>query len=85
MLFFWVFIPFSAYYVTRYVARFLRIFSFFQSFIVRQPVPAFTANALVKGGEFKKISTEDMKGKYSVLFFYPLDLYVIIMMCALLL
>ena len=54
----------------------------FNHSIVRQPVPAFTANALVKGGEFKKISSEDMKGKYSVLFFYPLDLYVIIMMHA---
>ncbi|KAJ3063749.1 Peroxiredoxin-2 [Quaeritorhiza haematococci] len=39
---------------------------------VRQPAPAFETEALVNG-EFKKVSLNDYKGKYLVLFFYPLD------------
>ena len=34
--------------------------------------PKFTGTAVVKG-EFKQISLDDYKGKYVVLFFYPLD------------
>jgi len=36
------------------------------------PAPAFSAQALVNG-EFKQVSLSDYKGKYVVLFFYPLD------------
>ncbi|KAF1314619.1 Peroxiredoxin-2, partial [Globisporangium splendens] len=39
---------------------------------IRRPAPAFTADAVVNG-EFKKVSLSDYKGKYVVLFFYPLD------------
>jgi alkyl hydroperoxide reductase subunit AhpC len=39
---------------------------------VQKPAPAFSATALVNG-EFKKVSLSDYKGKYVVLFFYPLD------------
>jgi alkyl hydroperoxide reductase subunit AhpC len=39
---------------------------------IRQPAPAFTAEAVVDG-EFKTISLSDYLGKYVVLFFYPLD------------
>jgi alkyl hydroperoxide reductase subunit AhpC len=43
---------------------------------VGQPAPGFTLEALVsaeQGKEFKKISLSDYKGKWVVLFFYPLD------------
>lgn len=40
--------------------------------IVRKPAPAFKAEAVVDG-QFKTLSLEDFKGKYFVLFFYPLD------------
>ena len=36
------------------------------------PAPNFKATAYTKG-EFKTLSLEDFKGKYVVLFFYPLD------------
>ncbi|XP_075906207.1 thioredoxin-dependent peroxide reductase, mitochondrial isoform X1 [Nelusetta ayraudi] len=39
---------------------------------VTQPAPAFKATA-VYNGEFKEMSLADFKGKYLVLFFYPLD------------
>uniref|UniRef100_UPI0037E752B7 thioredoxin-dependent peroxide reductase, mitochondrial n=1 Tax=Semicossyphus pulcher TaxID=241346 RepID=UPI0037E752B7 len=39
---------------------------------VTQPAPAFKATA-VHNGEFKEMSLADFKGKYLVLFFYPLD------------
>jgi peroxiredoxin 2/4 len=39
---------------------------------IGQQAPAFTANALVDGG-FRDISLSDYKGKWVVLFFYPLD------------
>ncbi|XP_034407581.1 thioredoxin-dependent peroxide reductase, mitochondrial [Cyclopterus lumpus] len=39
---------------------------------VTQPAPAFKATA-VHDGEFKEMSLADFKGKYLVLFFYPLD------------
>ncbi|KAG7159325.1 Thioredoxin-dependent peroxide reductase-like, partial [Homarus americanus] len=39
---------------------------------VTQPAPTFKGQA-VAGGQFKEISLEDYKGKYLVLFFYPLD------------
>lgn len=39
--------------------------------VVRHPAPEFEAMAYDKG--FKKIKLSDYKGKYVVLFFYPLD------------
>ncbi|AWP14350.1 putative thioredoxin-dependent peroxide reductase mitochondrial isoform 2 [Scophthalmus maximus] len=39
---------------------------------VTQPAPAFKATAVLNG-EFKEMSLADFKGKYLVLFFYPLD------------
>ena len=41
--------------------------------VIGQPAPQFTAEAVVDGGEFKTISLNDFKGKFLVLFFYPLD------------
>jgi len=40
---------------------------------VQEPAPEFRATAVVNGG-FKEISLSDYKGRYLVLFFYPLDL-----------
>ncbi len=40
--------------------------------MIGQPAPQFKAPALVKG-DFKDISLSDYKGKWVVLFFYPLD------------
>lgn len=40
--------------------------------IIGKPAPAFKADAVVNG-EIKTISLDDFKGKYLVLFFYPLD------------
>lgn len=40
---------------------------------VQQPAPSFTATALMPDQSFKQISLNDYKGKYVVLFFYPLD------------
>lgn len=40
---------------------------------INQPAPLFEATAVMDGGEFKKISLSDYKGKWVVLFFYPLD------------
>jgi alkyl hydroperoxide reductase subunit AhpC len=40
--------------------------------IVGNPAPFFKAEALVNGA-FKTISLDDFKGKWKVLFFYPLD------------
>jgi len=37
-----------------------------------QSAPCFEGMAVING-EFKKISLSDYKGKYVVLFFYPLD------------
>jgi peroxiredoxin 1 len=40
---------------------------------IGSPAPSFKAQAVVDG-QFKEISISDYKGKYLVLFFYPLDL-----------
>jgi peroxiredoxin (alkyl hydroperoxide reductase subunit C) len=40
--------------------------------LVQRPAPEFTTQALV-GGEFKQISLASYRGKWVVLFFYPLD------------
>lgn len=39
---------------------------------VQHPAPSFKADAVING-EFKSVSLADYKGKYVVLFFYPLD------------
>src|SRR5881227_3021544 len=39
---------------------------------VTKPAPDFTADAVVNG-DFKTISLSDYRGKYVLLFFYPLD------------
>lgn len=41
--------------------------------MIGQPAPQFTAPAVVDGGDFKDISLSDYKGKWVVMFFYPLD------------
>jgi len=40
---------------------------------VQEPAPEFRGTAVVNGS-FKEISLSDFKGRYLVLFFYPLDL-----------
>lgn len=40
---------------------------------VGQPAPAFTATAVMPDGDFAQITLEQYKGKFVVLFFYPLD------------
>lgn len=40
---------------------------------IQKPAPEFSGTAVVKG-DFKEIELSDYKGKYVVLFFYPLDL-----------
>lgn len=45
-----------------------------KAFIGRE-APGFKTTAVVDG-EFKDIALSDYRGKYVVLFFYPLDLYV---------
>lgn len=41
--------------------------------MINQPAPQFTAQAVVDGGDFKDVSLSDYKGKWLVMFFYPLD------------
>lgn len=41
--------------------------------MVGQKAPEFSMDAVVGKGDFKKISLSDYKGKWVVLFFYPLD------------
>jgi len=41
---------------------------------IQKSAPDFCGTAVVKG-DFKEIKLSDYKGKYVVLFFYPLDLY----------
>jgi alkyl hydroperoxide reductase subunit AhpC len=43
------------------------------SVLVTRPAPIFKADAVMPDGSFKQISLEDYKGKYVLLFFYPLD------------
>lgn len=45
----------------------------FHGAVVRRPAPAFTAEAVMPDGTFKKISLSDYASKYVVLLFYPLD------------
>ncbi|MDA0691704.1 MAG: peroxiredoxin [Nitrospinae bacterium] len=41
--------------------------------LVSKPAPDFTADAVMPDGSFKQIKLSDYRGKYVVLFFYPLD------------
>jgi len=41
--------------------------------LVQQPAPDFKAQAVLPDGSFKEVSLADYKGKYVLLFFYPLD------------
>ena len=41
--------------------------------VIQKPAPNFQGTAVVNG-DFKDIKLSDFKGKYLVLFFYPLDL-----------
>lgn len=43
------------------------------SVLVTQEAPDFKAQAVLADGSFKEISLSDYRGKYVVLFFYPLD------------
>jgi len=43
------------------------------SVLVAQEAPGFTAQAVMPDNSFQEISLSDYKGKYVVLFFYPLD------------
>lgn len=41
--------------------------------LVQQPAPDFKAQAVMPDGSFKEVTLADYKGKYVLLFFYPLD------------
>ena len=41
--------------------------------LVTQQAPEFKAQAVMPDGSFKQVSLSDYKGKYVLLFFYPLD------------
>ncbi len=41
--------------------------------LVQQKAPSFTAEAVMEDGSFKHLKLEDYRGKYVILFFYPLD------------
>ncbi|MFQ5586056.1 MAG: peroxiredoxin [Thermodesulfobacteriota bacterium] len=40
---------------------------------VQQEAPEFTAQAVMPDGSFKELKLSEYRGKYTVLFFYPLD------------
>ena len=41
--------------------------------LVTKKAPEFNATAVLADNTFQEISLSDLKGKYAVLFFYPLD------------
>jgi peroxiredoxin (alkyl hydroperoxide reductase subunit C) len=43
------------------------------SVLVTKPAPDFTAQAVMPDNSFQEVTLSDYKGKYVVLFFYPLD------------
>lgn len=43
------------------------------SVLVQQQAPDFKAQAVLSDGSFKEVRLSDYKGKYVILFFYPLD------------
>lgn len=42
-------------------------------FLVTKPAPDFTAQAVMPNGQFAELKLSSYRGKYVVLFFYPLD------------
>lgn len=43
------------------------------SVLVQQAAPDFEAQAVMEDGTFKKVKLSEFRGKYVILFFYPLD------------
>jgi peroxiredoxin (alkyl hydroperoxide reductase subunit C) len=43
------------------------------SFLVTKPAPDFKATAVMPDNSFAELKLSDYRGKYVVLFFYPLD------------
>ena len=43
------------------------------SVLVQQPAPEFKAQSVLPDGSFKELNLSDYRGKYVLLFFYPLD------------
>jgi alkyl hydroperoxide reductase subunit AhpC len=43
------------------------------SVLVQKPAPDFKAQAVMPDGSFQEVSLADYRGKYVILFFYPLD------------
>lgn len=43
------------------------------STLVQQPAPDFKAQAVMPDGSFRELTMSEFKGKYVILFFYPLD------------
>ena len=43
------------------------------SVLVQKEAPDFEAQAVMPDGSFKNVKLSDYRGKYVVLFFYPLD------------
>ena len=43
------------------------------SILVQQPAPEFKAQAVMPNGTFQEVKLSDYRGKYVLLFFYPLD------------
>jgi peroxiredoxin (alkyl hydroperoxide reductase subunit C) len=41
--------------------------------LVGTPVPEFNLQAVVSGGDFSEVSSDSLRGKWTVLLFYPLD------------
>jgi alkyl hydroperoxide reductase subunit AhpC len=41
--------------------------------LVQKTAPDFTAQAVMPDGSFQELQLSDYRGKYAVLFFYPLD------------
>lgn len=62
-------------YLLFFFFKFKLYWIFFRKMVLalEQPAPKFSGTAVING-EFKQISLESFKGKYVVLFFYPLDL-----------
>ena len=46
--------------------------------LVSKPAPDFGAQAVMPDGSFEQLELSSYKGKYVVLFFYPLDLHLFV-------
>lgn len=59
---------------TEYGKRYLSFSSVIMSkAFIQKPAPSFSAAAVAANGQFSEVKLSDYKGKYLVLFFYPLD------------